>query len=263
MGWFDLAAGGLRILAFCVIVAATVILYRSHRRARATIFADLLLKATLLFMALLYLSFVGDSATSLPGDPALYSAAAAAGYVMVAAFLFATAWSLWTYTKRTSGAVIVSPDFLAGLRTRTAAMYGDGPSRFIVYAVGKESAEEGMRRFLSHGHADAEGLWNKIPSWFRMMGYGRMRVVEKNVGSEVRVTIEDTIESLHPDKHKGGCDMTRGYLAGVGSALHDDKECECVEARCARLHGGGACEFTLHWFPAVSAAPRVSQALEA
>lgn len=254
MGWLDLAAGGLRILAFALIVAAVILISRAHKRSRATIFADLLLKATLLLMALLYLSFVDDAAGFLPGDPALYKAAAAAGYVMVAAFFLATAEGLWMYTKRTDGAIIVTPDFLVGLRTRTTAMYGDSPSRFIVYAVGKESAEKGMRRFLARGEADAERLWERLPTWFRQMGYGRMRILEQEVGKEIRLSVDDTIESLQGDI-PGGCDMTRGYLAGMGSALHADKDCECVEVRCGRLQGGGACEFTLHWFPSSKAAP--------
>lgn len=250
MAWLDVALGGLRILAFAIVVAAVVILYRAHHRSRATVFADLLLKATLLFMALLYLALVDDAAAFLPGDPAVYRIAAAAGYVAVAAFFLAVAEGLWSYTKRTDGAIIVSPDLLSGLRTRTAAMYGDSPSRFIVYAVGKESAEKGMRRFLARGDADPAKLWRKLPGWFRAMGYGHMTIVEKELGREVRLRVAGTIESLPTaqDLH-GGCDLTRGYLAGMGSALHPDSDCECVEARCSRMQGGDACEFTLHWFP--------------
>lgn len=249
MAWLDVAIGGLRVLAFALVVVAVFLLYRAHRRSRATVFADLLLKATLLFMALLYLAFVDDAAAFLPGDPGIYKVAAAAGYVVVAAFFLFVAEGLWSYTKRTDGAIIVSPDFLVGLRTRTAAMYGDSPSRFIVYAVGKESAEKGMRRFLARGDADPARLWRQLPGWFRQMGYGHMRILEKDVGREVRLRVDDTLESLHPDKMQAGCDLTRAYLAGMGSALHPDKDCECVEARCSRLQGGGPCEFTLHWFP--------------
>lgn len=255
MGWLAFAADGLRYAAIGLSAVTLVVLLLALRRSRATVFVDLALRATVLILALFYLTLVHDLAAGLPGDPAWYAAGVSAGYLLVAAFFLSVAAAIWDVTRRTDGAILVSRDFLVGLRTRTASMYGDSPSRFIVYAVGKESAQKAMRRFFGAGPIDAEKLWRRLPSWSRAIGYGRMRVLAKDVGHEVTVSVADTIES-HEANAAGGCDMTRGYLAGMGSALHAGFDCECVEVRCAKLHGGDECEFTLHWFPIVSAAPQ-------
>lgn len=247
MDWAVVAVESLRFLAFGLVVAAVAILYVAHRRSRATVFADLTLKATMLILAVFYLALVRDWSARLPGDPALYGLAVGIGYALVGGFFLAVAVTLWRYTVRTDGAIIVSGDFLAGLRTRTTAMYGEAPSRFIVYAVGKESAEKAVARFLADGKSDRAKLWSRLPRWFRAMGYGKLRYLSEVPGREVRVVVEDTVEA-HGGA-QGGCDLTRGYLAGLGAALHPGRDCECVEVRCGRLQGGRDCEFTLHWFP--------------
>lgn len=249
MGLLGVVADASRFVAFGLIVATVVLAFLAHRRSRATVFTQMLLTASLLMLALLYLAYVYYASGRLPGDREMYAAGVGLGYMLVAGFFLSVGIAIWRHTRRTEGAIIVSPDFLSGLRTRTAAMYGDSPSRFIVYAVGKESAEKSMRRYLSRGRSDPAAIWARLPRWSRALGYGSMRVVDARIGDEVRVQVDDTIESLQPGGVPG-CDMTRGYLAGLGSAVHPDKDCECVEARCGRLATPPApCEFTLHWFP--------------
>jgi len=66
-------AEALRLGAFLLVSVAVVLLYLSHQRSRATVFADLMLKATLLLMAAFYLGFVADNIKSLPGNPEWYA----------------------------------------------------------------------------------------------------------------------------------------------------------------------------------------------
>lgn len=247
MAWMDAARLVLQVAAFGLIGATAIVFYVAHRRSRATVFTDVALKATLLLLAVMYLAFVESAASLFPGSPAAYALAAAAGYALVAGFFLSVAVALWRVVRRTNGAIIVSPEFLAGLRSRTRAMYGESPSRFIVYAVGKESAEKAMQRFLGEG-GDPMAHWARLPRWFRALGYGKLRFLSHEPGRESRLEIVDTIESTTPDAPPG-CELTRGYLAGLGSVLHPSRECECVELRCSRSEGGRACEFALHWFP--------------
>lgn len=238
-------AEALRLGAFALVGGAVVLLYLSHQRARATVFADLMLKATLLLMAAFYLGFVADNLGALPGDLAWYRLAVHAGYLLVAGFFALSAFHLWQFTRRSDGAVIVTPDVLNGLSSRTAKMYGESASRFIVYAVGKESAQKAAARLLPQP-IDPESTLRKLPHWFRQMGYGDLRVTQREIRKEVHLTVRDTFESRHPGG--SGCELTRGYLAGLGNVLHPELDCECVESRCGREQGE-PCEFHLHWFP--------------
>jgi len=170
------------------------------------------------------------------------------GYFLVGGFFAISAFHLWQFTRRSDGAVIVTPDVLMGLRSRTAKMYGESASRFIVYAVGKESAQKAAEKIFG-ADLSPERIWKKLPHWFRLMGYGELKVIERDSGKEVRLTVRDTFEGR--TSGTTGCELTRGYLAGLGTALHPDLDCECVETSCGR-EADTACQFQLHWFPRVA-----------
>src|SRR5581483_9620201 len=93
-----------------------------------------------------------------------------------------------------------------------------------------------------------ERFWRRLPAWWRTMGYGRLSYAREEPGKEVRVRIAQTFEARHPGAEPG-CDLTRGYLAGLGAALVPEMACEVQEIRCCGRHGGEDCEFAILWFP--------------
>lgn len=240
----------LSTLSLALLTLATAVLYLTHRQTRATLFTELAVRGAALLVCLFYLSYLAQHAEALPGDANVYAAAVAGVFLLAAGFLLSVSFSLRRFTKQTAGAVVVTPDFLVSLRTRMASMYGEAPSRFIVYAVGKESAHRAISSVAGKDQADA---WKQLPRWFRMLGYGKLRYLSQDAGRETRVAVWGTLEQ-NARTPSGECHLTRGYLAGIGKALVPDMECEVEEIRCA--HGkDGECEFAVRWFeptPAVT-----------
>jgi predicted hydrocarbon binding protein len=248
MSFLDTAVGALAILTFVTLLVAMGFLVLAHKRARATLFTDAGWKGAFLVMVILYLGFVADNAGLLGGEEAVYHLAEVTAGFLVACFFLLLGIYLWRYSTRGADIVIVSPDFLVALRDRTQAMYGDGPSRFITYAVAKESAHKAIARQIGSGLASTAYVWKRLPYLFRLMGYGRLRYIERRPREELRLEVRGTFETTYSGS-KGGCGLTRGYLAGLGEALEPGMTCEAEETHCAGDHGDGRCEFVLRWFP--------------
>ena len=240
----------LSTAALALLTVATAVLYLTHRQTRATLFTELAVRGAALLVCLFYLSYLAEHADALPGSASVYQAAVAGLFLLAAGFLLSVSFSLRSFTKRTDGAVVVTPDFLVSLRTRMASMYGEAPSRFIVYAVGKESAHSAIASIAQDNPAES---WKQLPRWFRLLGYGHLRYLSQDAGRETRVIVRGTLEQ-NAHEPSGECHLTRGYLAGIGKALVPGMECEVEEVRCAHA-SAGECEFALRWFeptPAVT-----------
>lgn len=238
---------GTAIVAAVVLAASMAFLLLAQRRSRATVFTDAAWKGGFLVLVLVYLGYVADNAASFGGDPDVYRLAVYAAHLLVASFFLFFGIYLWRMSRRTAGFVVVTPEFLVALRDRTRAMYGAGPSRVISYAVAKEGAQKAVAAHLGAGLATPAAVWKRLPHLFRLMGYGRLRLVSRKPREEIEVEIEDTFEALHPQEG-ASCDLTRGYLAGLGAALEPGLECEVEETRCG-AGGDRVCRFTVRWFP--------------
>lgn len=238
---------------FVALWVALGFLVAANRKGRATLLSDLAWKATVLVMVIVYLGWVAANSTVFIGDPGAFALAESVAHLLVAAFFLYLGVLLWRSSRQGVELVLVSPEFLVALRSRTRAMYGDGPSRFISYAVAKEAAASAIDRVIAGRLASRGTLWRRLPYLFRLMGYGKLSFVEGRAPGPLHVEVEGTFEASHGDG-KGGCDLTRGYLAGLGEALEPGMSCEAEETRCVRLHGGEACAFTLRWFPPMDSA---------
>lgn len=247
-----LAATGL------LIAGTALALFLLQQRSRATVFSDVAFRATALIATVFYLSVFAQGPGAFGFDAGVLRVFSVVGFFLVAAFCATMAWFLWRLNRAVDGPVLVSAELLIGVRNRMEAMYGAESSRFLVYAVGKESASKAIAQLVEGKVVKPEALWRRLPSWWRTMGYGRLSFARAEPGKEVRVRIAQTFEARHPGKEPG-CDLTRGYLAGLGAALVPDMDCEAQEIRCCSRHGGEACEFAILWFPR-EAMPPAAQA---
>lgn len=158
--------------------------------------------------------------------------------------------------KETNGYVIVSRGLLEGIHLKLDDLYGPGPSRMILYGVGRKAGEADTRAALKAHILPPGGMWRWLPYIFRLTGLGRMRITRSRPGESIELVLDDSFEVFHahPDG-ASGCDITRGYLAGIGKALHPALDCQAEETRCAQTDGGSRCEFTIRWFEPVKASP--------
>lgn len=236
-------------VAAASLAASVVILLLAHKRSRSTLFTDAAWKAAFLVGITIYLGYVADRAASFGGDPAFYRLMEGIAHVLIAAFFAFLGIYLWRYAGRGMDFVIVSPEFLLAMRDRMKTIYGASPARFVSYAVGKDAARGAVARSIQNHVVKPAQAWRRMPYYLRLFGYGRVRVVSGAPGSEMRIAVAGTFETLAP-AGTDGCDLTRGYLAGLGEALEEGASCEAEEVRCATHEGGGECEFVLRWFPA-------------
>lgn len=171
--------------------------------------------------------------------------------VIPAAFLARTA-------RSTDGYVVLSRGIIEGLHARLDQSFGPGPAHLIAYSVGKEAGYQDVRKAVDVTGLHGAWAWRLLPYVFRTTGYGRLRFAGLAPGKEVRLRLRHSMESF-PHKHEGdavgGCDLTRGYLAGMGKALHPELECQAEEMRCAHGDPQKECEFVIRWFEPMKAIP--------
>jgi hypothetical protein len=157
---------------------------------------------------------------------------------------------------QTNELVIVSRGLLEGLHVKLDQMYGPAPTRIINYSVGKQAGYEDVRTALGGNMIPPGGLWRWLPYIFRLTGLGRVKYGHLRSGDKVVIRVRDGFEVFRGHGHDGNtCDLTRGYLAGIGKALHPGMDCQAEETRCAQADGSDECEFVLRWFEPVKAPP--------
>jgi predicted hydrocarbon binding protein len=252
-------ARSLAILAGTVFLVSTGLLVLVRFKSRATLITDILLRSSLPLALVVFLSaFAVDDASM--SSVQLYAWIAVQAIMLVTGvFVFLVpALFLHRTLENLDGFVIISRGLLEGMHKRLDSMYGPGPARLITYAVGKEAGKNDSASAISGGLLKGPALWKWLPFIFRLTGYGKLRYTSFEPGREVRLTVVGSFEVFDlpadGDGHvHNGCDLTRGYLAGIGKAVHPTLECQAEETRCAQVHGGTTCEFRIKWFEPVKA----------
>lgn len=153
---------------------------------------------------------------------------------------------------RSSNYMLLPISIFGATGRRLTKMYGGKPASQILYAIGKEiGMYEGkayVKTGLMHPGFIADRKFRII---LRMIGFGKMRVIENIPGSHIRFILIGSPESCtHPvDDPDAGCHLTRGFFAGVGSMAYPDTTCEAIETSCSI--GGKGCEYILKWYPKI------------
>jgi predicted hydrocarbon binding protein len=237
MGW-----GVLALLALTL-----ALLIRSRRRTRVKIIHDILIGSTASFALMqAVVTTTHEVAASADSGPAWVATEGAA--LLITLWMLIPAAFLVGAAPATEGYVILSRGIVQGLHLRLDAMYGPGPARLIAYKIGKDSGRNDTLIALQ-GAVSGRFLWRTLPATFAITGYGKLRYRAFDPGREVRLVLRDSMEVFdHEHAHESGCDLTRGYLAGLGKAIFPELECEAEETRCAMSSGGEECEFVIRWF---------------
>jgi predicted hydrocarbon binding protein len=124
------------------------------------------------------------------------------------------------------------------LQDELVAILGVSLARSLLFRFGFKcghmSAEE--MGLIGQGRQQVIEYLNEI--WIEM-GLARPETIKEN-GSELTITLDETLESSHDGK---GCDFTRGFLGGLMSSIsgvsYHCKESECVSS------GHKACVFQM------------------
>lgn len=251
-------AKAVEIVAVLVLLFASGMLLWVRLKSRASLVTDVLLRSSLPLAAIGLLGiFAVNTATMTTAQ--LYAwLAMQVLLLLVGMFVFVLpAFFMFRTLHHLDGFVIISRGLLEGMHKRLDSMYGPGPARLITYAVGKEAGQADAASAVQEGLLKGDSLWRWLPYIFRLAGYGRLRYVTIDAPREVRVTLDDSFEVFEVPDADGhthnGCDLTRGYLAGIGKSLHPTLDCHVEETRCAQMHGGSRCEFAIKWFEPVKA----------
>lgn len=262
MPFADAVAHALVYAALAGYIAGAILLFRIRARSRATIVVDALLRTTLPLI-LIQLILVAIE-FGVPDHPHNWGwTAISAIFAGLAVYMLTPTLFLARTSRSGDGFILFSRTLLGGLHIKLEELYGPGPSRVIAYGIGKKAGEKDAKAILGDHVARPAKWWGAMPYLFRATGLGRLHVKDVQERREVALSIDDCFEAFHG--HEGGvpgCDLTRGYFAGLGKALHPDLECQAEETRCASVDGGRTCEFSIRWFEPVLA-PRETPAAAA
>lgn len=254
-----LVAFALGWVALAFFTTAVGLLVYARVQSRASFVVDMMLR-TSVPLAVTQLILVAVNAAALASGTAWWWLAAQSLLVAVGVYMVIPAAFLARAARGTEGFVIISRGLLEGLHARLDEMYGPGPARIITYSVGKQAGEADARSALQAKILTPRLLWRWLPYIFRLTGYGQLRIERFEDGREAVLHVKHSFEVFTHHMHgemKNGCDLTRGYLAGIGRAAHPELECQTEETRCGQLHGGDTCTFVIRWFEKVKPEAKV------
>lgn len=221
-------------------------------RTRTTLLHDALIRPTIAIAVAQVLLLYAHTRTMTADTGGTWVAVMGLAFAL-ALWMLVPSIAIGSSSPAGDGYVILSRGIIRGLHVRLDKMYGPGPAHLIAYNIGKEAGEKDLRGSFPRKIPERL-VWLGLPFVFRATGYGKLRYHDLVPRKEVHLRLRDSMESFAHADHDdltGTCDLTRGYLAGMGKAMHPDLECHADETKCA--HGdGGECEFVVRWFEPVA-----------
>ncbi|MDD5502922.1 MAG: hypothetical protein PHH26_05605 [Candidatus Thermoplasmatota archaeon] len=232
-------------LVFYVIAMLTWLWNRKRIRIGWLLWSNM--GATLVFGIMLVVAVV----LSATGMPEIYWVGLTLFILMVAVMYMGTSFFAARFFRTSTYSILPLTIFKA-TREKLVSMYGENPAAQILYAMGKEIGAQEGRAYIKNGIMD-ENFVNRrgVGSILGFLGFGKLKVLSFNPRAGAELALYDPLEwyKMGEKGEMNGGDMTRGFLAGLGSVVYSDMTCEAVEKR--RVSGKGApmCEYALSWYP--------------
>lgn len=241
----------LGVTALALNLASIGLMLYVRAKSRASLIVDTLMRTAVpLALAQAILFWMGGA--SLAGSMGWPWVAVQAIFFGLSLYLLVPSVFLARISSQTDGFVIISRGLLEGLHVKLDQMYGPAPARIINYSVGKQAGFADTANAIKSGVLPPGGLWRWLPYIFRLTGLGRVKYKHLDSGKEVNLVVRNSFEVFTDHEHgENSCDITRGYLAGIGKAMHPELECQAEETRCGQMDGGEECEFIVRWFEPV------------
>lgn len=244
-------------LSMALLVANLALTLYARSRTRSSLLHDVILRTSAGFV-LVQAIVLYTNANAMAPAAEVQTLALELVLLAISFWLVLPAVFLARTARSTDGYVVLSRGIIGGLHARLDASFGPGPAHLIAYSVGREAGYQDVRKAVDVTGLSGPWLWRLLPYIFRTTGYGRLRFAGLAPGREVRLHLRHSMESF-PHKHEGdtggSCDLTRGYLAGMGKALHPELECQAEETRCSHGDPHQDCEFVIRWFEPMKPAP--------
>jgi predicted hydrocarbon binding protein len=232
-------------VAFYVTAMLTWIWNRKRIRIGWLLWSNM---GTTIIFGIILLAAVAFSTMSLPE---IYWAGLTLFILMIAVMYMATSFFAARFFGISTYSMLPLTIFKA-TRERLVSMYGENPATQILYAMGKEIGEQEGRAYIKNGLMDE----NFVKGWgvsliLGFLGFGKLKVLSFTPRASAELALYDPLEWYRVDEKGGmqGGDMTRGFLAGLGSVVYHDMTCEAVEKRRASVKGVPMCEYALSWYP--------------
>lgn len=263
MAWMDTISTGLLWAAFAGFTLNVGLLLYIRSRSRATLVVDTMLRLSAP-LALIQLILIGTDLLAGHAAPGSMWVLIQSIFFGLSLYMLVPSFFMARVASHTDDYIIVSRGLLNGLHEKLDELYGPSPARLITYGVGKKAGHRDAAQVLGAGILRGARMWRWLPYVFRLTGLGKAEYLRLAPGVEVRLRVTRSFEVFHHHADGvPGCDITRGYLAGIGLATHPDQECQAEEVHCAQAEGGDTCEFVVRWFapvPPVSVVVRTAEA---
>lgn len=134
-------------------------------------------------------------------------------------------------------------DILKGVHDELSELLGPDVASNIIYNCGLRSGKN-IVKDMNITFPDLKTLSNTLPELWLQMGMGIFSIEELS-SNELVLKCEESNEAIALGvTGRNSCDLTRGYIAGMVSALFD-KEYKCEEKKCTSK-GDSFCLFELN-----------------
>jgi predicted hydrocarbon binding protein len=149
--------------------------------------------------------------------------------------------------KKDKISVYMPSEAIKSLRLELSNLLGEKLASGVLFRFGYRCGEALIEEAVTDNPKNME-IESALPKIWKQTNLGKITKIEEKTEDELEIEQEDSIEAnLEGTSDSPSCDYTRGYLAGITSAL-TKKKFYCVETAC--ISGGNKkCTFHLIVFP--------------
>ena len=137
--------------------------------------------------------------------------------------------------------VYMPSEAIRSLRLELSNLLGEKLAAGVLFRFGYRCGEALVEQAKSENPKDLN-IESALPKIWKQTSLGKITKIEETSEDEMEIIHEDSIEAkVQGTSESPSCDYTRGYLAGITSAL-TKKKFYCVETSC--ISGGNkSCTF--------------------
>jgi predicted hydrocarbon binding protein len=143
--------------------------------------------------------------------------------------------------------VYMPSEAIRSLRLELANLLGEKLASGVLFRFGYRCGEAMVEQMQTENPKNMK-LDKALPKIWKQTSLGKIMKIDEKNEDEMEIVQKDSIEANSEGTSSSpSCDYTRGYLAGITSAL-SNKKFYCVETSC--ISGGNkSCTFHLIVFP--------------
>jgi len=161
--------------------------------------------------------------------------------ILVIFLLSRVAYKLWGKRFK-SGFFMIDEATFSSIRSRLTKIYGEAPTRVLMYSIGKEAGERSNSIIENLEKKSGREFLVKLFTAQSEVGWGTFEITDYREGEQFTVMVHMCFESETSEESKHRCDFVRGYISGAASLITVDGVAETMETLCTS-YGDPYCEF--------------------